>query len=1101
MIDVSPFSDKIRFCLVGVIVILVFLLVLSSQSDQAGGEEIVVDEAGGGDYSTIQEAVINAGAGDIIRVKNGGYIIDDLAGNLKIGTTIIGEDRDDTRLVFPSSVAHFFVYMSDIHLENLNFTSENSGRPNFIKLFGADTTIVNCSFTNVDIQFEMGRANGFTFTGNALWNSRFSFQGPVNHYGSPENTRESILRSHIQDMVHYRLENNSFNGLPLHYLLNSNNVTIPSGDGGLILIDCHDITLDNLHFPTTSNGLILMGCSNISINSTSILSATNLLSVWLSTNVSIRDSTIGDPDHTLPPSPPLSPSTSSTLISLYSNGLELLNNTIHTDIQLEGGQGPVITGNGFLNFSGLTLSSVTNAEVTGNSFQELGITLRDDTAVRADRFFRHAITGNDVGGRSIEYRLDQKDLAIPQDAGQVILVNCSTMSMDSLNLSSVSRGLFLYMTSDSSIAACSFNGNSVDVLLQFSHRNTLVGSTFRDSGSLGLSILDGDRNTISNCSFENSFLSLSGELNAVNSCHVSLDRTDGNHEGILSNGNSSVSYTRVQGFRYGLHHVSGYLTVLYSNITNNQQGIYLERDTSLRVDASDILQNSGNGITVRDPDQMTVIDSRISDNGNHGMELDGFNSILSDCDIMNNGNSGVVVSGSNGVLMNNRIENNTNAGIEASMASYLRVLNNTIRHNAEGISSEGCIEYLIANCSILSNDQDGIKTTGGSYGVIENTSILGSIDGINLIYTTADIQWCTITSNTNGIYAFRPVTTVNVTNCIIMANSEFGISTPEFNAFRVIAHSNYWGSPSGPFNSESNPLGHGDSIGTEIEFSPWFQDVLFTKTERLDEGREDGEAEDVDRTVTIVIVLILAVPFIMGIVRFRRRTVPPGAHREPKVPFVKDHGAKDIVLPAGLRYATVTTRTVAAMIDGLAIIFFLILIFLVLIMETESGETFCGLMLGVYILIPIEYFLFIEGYSGQSLGKGMSRVKLYSLNNGPITFGQAIRSGVVKGFLYPFCYIVDAVLGIFVVHKGSQQRLSQHHADLVVVAMRRKKVRSSGAKPSWDQMKDGTLSSGVGGAPVGGGEDGCEIDDHGEPVMDPGGAAHPDNDTKDDRSG
>ena len=58
---------KVKIALIGLLAFIVFLIVLISSN----AKTIVVDKTGGGDFSSIGEAIENASDGDIIFVKSG----------------------------------------------------------------------------------------------------------------------------------------------------------------------------------------------------------------------------------------------------------------------------------------------------------------------------------------------------------------------------------------------------------------------------------------------------------------------------------------------------------------------------------------------------------------------------------------------------------------------------------------------------------------------------------------------------------------------------------------------------------------------------------------------------------------------------------------------------------------------------------------------------------------------------------------------------------------------------------------------------------------------------------------------------------------------
>jgi parallel beta-helix repeat protein len=584
--------------------------------------------------------------------------------------------------------------------------------------------------------------------------------------------------------------------------------------------------------------------------------------------------------------------------------------------------------------------------------------------------------------------------------------------------------------------------NGEGILLSYSDGNVIENCQVQGS-SLALVTVESSDNRMSNCSFLNGTLTMQGERNLLEHCDVVYGTGGKGYHGIITEGDLIMFHSLVNGFRTGILVESGNLDIMWSRITHNIDGIQLEAGTLLNAYYCDIVENQGTGIVSRNPQQIIIRQSRILYNLEDGVELGGVSSKISDSSMEFNGKSGVHVTGSECEISDSMITNNSVSGIEMENAYLLSISNCTIRDNRNGISGFTSSGYLISNSSILHNEQNGFFASEGSGGIVEYSTISDSINGIRLERTTAEIRWCTITDNTNGIYAYRPTSNVTVSHCTIMNNSEFGIGTQLYNAFTVNASHNYWGFPSGPFHSEENTDGRGNPIGDEVAFSPWYEDDQFDVIRHLEKKEDDDSGSD-DADVIIFTIFIIVIPFIVMGIRVMKRRKQPGAAVVAAPPRKPGKNVK--VVPEGLKLATVTSRIVASAFDGVIIVFILLLIFVPLLLETESADTFCGLMVAIYLIVPIEYFLFTEMRTGQSYGKNWARIRLVSIDGNPLSLNQSVRSALSKGFLYPFLNIVDAVVGIFSTNKKTMQRVSQDYAGLIVVTVREKRGKSDAAE-------------------------------------------------------
>ena len=89
----------------------------------------------------------------------------------------------------------------------------------------------------------------------------------------------------------------------------------------------------------------------------------------------------------------------------------------------------------------------------------------------------NTVENNIVNGRSLVYLKDMSNFTI-QNAGQVILVNCTNITVKNLNLSNASFGIYLDRTDDCKIMNNIVNSNSmIGIFLWGSKNNTLRNNT------------------------------------------------------------------------------------------------------------------------------------------------------------------------------------------------------------------------------------------------------------------------------------------------------------------------------------------------------------------------------------------------------------------------------------------------------------------------------------------------------------------------------------------------------------------------------------------------------------------------------------------------
>ena len=121
---------------------------LTDISSGGGGQMIfdaVVDAAGGGDYTTVQDAV-NAGEKSIF-IKNGSYSIDAVLNITNPGTHLYGESTEGVQISMPNvNSLTINVSASDVVFENI--TLYKAWNTSLVTWSGSDGLISNCSFEN-----------------------------------------------------------------------------------------------------------------------------------------------------------------------------------------------------------------------------------------------------------------------------------------------------------------------------------------------------------------------------------------------------------------------------------------------------------------------------------------------------------------------------------------------------------------------------------------------------------------------------------------------------------------------------------------------------------------------------------------------------------------------------------------------------------------------------------------------------------------------------------------------------------------------------------------------------------------------------------------
>jgi len=228
---------------------------------------------------------------------------------------------------------------------------------------------------------------------------------------------------------------------------------------------------------------------------------------------------------------------------------------------------------------GFALYSVENATMKENEFNGSGLYISGFSL----RFWNtHMIdTSNLVNGKPIYYFKNQTGGGVPGNAGEVILGNCSGMSVQSLSFNRVYLAVELGFSHENLVGNCSFNGSLVDIYLQFSDNNTISDNQCLHDAAYG----------------------------------IFAYYSDGNH--FLRNDWIDGYYSIT--LRYSENN-----TLASNNCSGNRDGVYLEQSHFNTITDNVFGLNTYNGIYLYFSSNNSVSQNLIYDNGRFGVKIEGY---------------------------------------------------------------------------------------------------------------------------------------------------------------------------------------------------------------------------------------------------------------------------------------------------------------------------------------------------------------------------------------------------------------------------------------------------------------------------------------------
>lgn len=151
----------------------------------------------------------------------------------------------------------------------------------------------------------------------------------------------------------------------------------------------------------------------------------------------------------------------------YIAGIRLTgsNNTIYNNIIKD-------------NMLGIFGKKVTNISIYNNQFFGDGIVFsiydkEEEPVTYKNEYFLHNIYNNYVNNKTIYYFRNQNDIDLPNDAGQIIAVNCKKITIRNINLDNADFGCILVNCSDCLIEQCSIS-HSDGMIWLINSRNNLI---------------------------------------------------------------------------------------------------------------------------------------------------------------------------------------------------------------------------------------------------------------------------------------------------------------------------------------------------------------------------------------------------------------------------------------------------------------------------------------------------------------------------------------------------------------------------------------------------------------------------------------------------
>jgi parallel beta-helix repeat protein len=463
--------------------------------------------------------------------------------------------------------------------------------------------------------------------------------------------------------------------------LNINNNTISKGTYGIELSHVNDTVLVQNIINGSSYGLSAGYSANITIRQCSItnnsqygIKTTRSESIEITLNTIIKNYNYG-------------------VAMYYTNNSRIQTNTISNstyDVYLNASNSVVITHNTLANTttSAIALISSMATSIVGNTITDGGIYIEGALLEHWNTHLMDAT--NLIAGRPLRYHANQTGMTVPNDAGQVILANCSNMFFSgSWGIKNIYTGVLLGFSDNNTIERTLITENEIGVALYASHYNRIRELNATKNTYYGIYLRYSDYNTITN--------------NTLTFCGQGVFLQDSMH--------SKISGNNASGSNRGIYLVHADFTEITDNIVRSHS------DAGIRVIQSNesvLINNDASagsvfgfypyiaGIYISNSENLSVVGNNMS--GNYAMD-DEFG--------MGTGMGLYIESSKNIKILNNNASGNVGDsimgagdgyGMYLSACSYITISGNNVSDNSGGTTGYGIYLSNTFNSTITYNN-------------------------------------------------------------------------------------------------------------------------------------------------------------------------------------------------------------------------------------------------------------------------------------------------------------------------------------------------------------------------------------------------------------
>jgi parallel beta-helix repeat protein len=362
-------------------------------------------------------------------------------------------------------------------------------------------------------------------------------------------------------------------------------------------------------------------------------------------------------------------------------------------------------------YYGIYLTNACHNIISNNSLFNSGLFISDDPV------WNNTVTNNRVNSKPLVYIEGESNFVINNDAGQILLINSTNITVQNQHLSNATVGIQLWESNACIITGNTLIGNHYGISL--SGLNNTIDDNVMNYNYYGLHF-SGDNNTIADNTISNN----NDGIYFFNSDHNTFRRnTFTRNQNSISMGygndyNNIINNTITKDY-FGPF-LSGYSNTLIGNTVTYCYSIFLFNGDCNNIINNIIAHNNGSGISIVNSEHNHIINNSITYNNYNGIDNNGIRNTISGNDITHNNDSGVTLFGMGNTLSNNTITNNSDDGILIYQSNENTILDNIISDNGNGIFLSGSSRNNITSNSILKNKQGILFASSSNNAIFKN---------------------------------------------------------------------------------------------------------------------------------------------------------------------------------------------------------------------------------------------------------------------------------------------------------------------------------------------------------------------------------------------